>query len=415
MRIRIHRGTEEIGGTCIEVESDGRRIVLDVGLPLDALDDEHEKLLPDISGFRNADHSLLAVLLSHPHLDHFGLAKLIRPEVPVYIGRDAHNVLTAASRYVPNGQALTNPGFLRHETPVQIGPFKVTPYLVDHSAFDAYSLLVEADGKRVFYTGDFRAHGRKAALFERLVRNPPRNIDVLLMEGTTIGRSGSDKGFPTETDLEAQFVEAFRNTNGLHFVWTSIQNIDRIVTIFRAAKRTGRFLIINLYAAVILEATGRDSIPKADWEGVKLYIPYWERRRIKKEKLFEDLRLHSNNRIFDKDLPALRERAVMLFSPSMQSDFGVQDVLDDAGFTYSMWSGYLKEERCRRVMQWLKDNDVPWQSIHTSGHASLPDLQRFAAALAPKKLVPIHTFEGDRYPELFENVTRHHDGVWWQV
>ena len=46
MKIRIHRGTEEIGGTCIEVESDGRRIVLDLGLPLDARDDENEKLLP---------------------------------------------------------------------------------------------------------------------------------------------------------------------------------------------------------------------------------------------------------------------------------------------------------------------------------------------------------------------------------
>ena len=80
-----------------------------------------------------------------------------------------------------------------------------------------------------------------------------------------------------------------------------------------------------------------------------------------------------------------------------------------------MWRGYLKEERCRRVMQWLKDNDVPWHSIHTSGHASVPDLQRFAAALAPRKLVPIHTFESDRYPELFNNVTRHRDGVWWQV
>ena len=87
MRIRIHRGTEEIGGTCIEVESDGRRIVLDVGLPLDAPGDDHETLLPDVSGFRKSDDSLLGVLLSHPHLDHFGLAKLIRPEVPVYIGR----------------------------------------------------------------------------------------------------------------------------------------------------------------------------------------------------------------------------------------------------------------------------------------------------------------------------------------
>ena len=38
MRICIHRGTREIGGTCVEIESQGKRLVLDVGLPLDCLD-----------------------------------------------------------------------------------------------------------------------------------------------------------------------------------------------------------------------------------------------------------------------------------------------------------------------------------------------------------------------------------------
>jgi len=38
MRACIHRGTKEIGGTCIELESQGKRIVLDVGLPLDVVD-----------------------------------------------------------------------------------------------------------------------------------------------------------------------------------------------------------------------------------------------------------------------------------------------------------------------------------------------------------------------------------------
>ena len=37
MRVCIHRGTREIGGTCVEVEAQGRRIVLDLGMPLDAL------------------------------------------------------------------------------------------------------------------------------------------------------------------------------------------------------------------------------------------------------------------------------------------------------------------------------------------------------------------------------------------
>ena len=112
----------------------------------------------------------------------------------------------------------------------------------------------------MFYSGDFRAHGRKSKLFELMVARPPKDIDVLLMEGTTIGRTGTDEGFPTEDDLETEFVRAFKETKGLHFVWTSSQNIDRLVTVSRAAKRTGRVLVIDLYTAVVLEATGRDSI-----------------------------------------------------------------------------------------------------------------------------------------------------------
>jgi ribonuclease J len=54
-----------------------------------------------------------------------------------------------------------------------IGPFRVTPFLVDHSAYDAYGLLIESGGKRLFYSGDFRAHGRKGMLFDRLIAQPP--------------------------------------------------------------------------------------------------------------------------------------------------------------------------------------------------------------------------------------------------
>ena len=52
MRIRIHRGTQEIGGTCIEIEAQGKRVALDVGLPLDAPDEAQESLLPQVRGFR---------------------------------------------------------------------------------------------------------------------------------------------------------------------------------------------------------------------------------------------------------------------------------------------------------------------------------------------------------------------------
>ena len=415
MKIRIHRGTREIGGTCIEVEAQEKRIVLDVGLPLDAPEEGHDRLLPQVSGFREPDDSLLGVVISHPHLDHYGLAKKIRPEIPIYIGEAAHNILKAASPYFRNGHVFANPRFIADRTSVEIGPFRITPYLVDHSAFDAYALLVEADGKRIYYSGDFRTHGRKAKGVEAVIKHPPKDIDVLLMEGTTIGRMGTSEGFATETDLEREFVQEFRKTKGLHFVWTSVQNIDRMVTIFRAAKQTGRTLIIDLYTAVVLEATGRDSIPQPHWSGVKLYIPQRQRVLIKNEKLFDDLERHKMNRVFPKDLYSLGARAVMLFRSTMIYDRGVRSVLDGVGLTYSMWDGYLKEESTQKVTKWLEDNGIPWEIIHTSGHASVADLQRFAAALAPRQLVPIHSFETSRFAEFFDNVVQQEDGVWWEV
>ena len=83
--------------------------------------------------------------------------------------------------------------------------------------------------------------------------------------------------------------------------------------------------------------------------------------------------------------------------------------------TYSMWEGYLKEKSVQRVVTWLDEHDIPWQVIHTSGHASAVDLQRFAAALAPGMLVPIHSFETGRFAEFFSNVVQKEDGVWWDV
>lgn len=417
MRIRIHRGTKEIGGTCIEIEAQGKRLALDVGLPLNAPDDveAHKALLPEVSGFREPDDSLLGVLISHPHMDHYGLARYVRPEVPVYIGKGAHNVMKAASTYVPNASAFSDPNFIADRTPVEIGPFRVTPYLVDHSAFDAYHLLVEADGKRVFYSGDFRGHGRKGKLFEAMVTRPPEDIDVLLMEGTTIGRTGTQEGFATEDDLEREFVQAFKETKGLHFVWTSSQNIDRLVTIFRAAKRTGRVLLIDLYTAVVLEATGREGIPQAGWDEVRLYIPHRQQVFIKEKELFNDLRRHKVNRVFRQDLPALAVRAVMLFRPMAMSDHGVNAVLDGTSLTYSMWEGYLKREGSLRVLKWLEQHGISRRTIHTSGHASVADLTRFAAALAPSTLVPIHSFETGRFDEFFGDVVQKEDGVWWEA
>ncbi len=291
----------------------------------------------------------------------------------------------------------------------------VTPYLVDHSAYDAYALLIESNQKRFFYSGDLRAHGRKSVLFEQLIANPPKDINAMLIEGSSLGRLNDDEQFPSEAEIEARLADTFSTAKGLVLLHTSAQNIDRIVSIFRACKRTGRNLIIDLYTAVILKATENLKIPQSNWAEVELFIPQAQRIQIKKNAWFDLLKNHSSNRIFIEGLQKEQKKSVLLFRPLHCSDLERGNCLTGAIYVYSQWEGYWESETYKKLRTWLEQHAIPKISIHTSGHASPRDLERLVASMKPQKVVPIHTFFPERYAELFKNVEIHEDGEWWEV
>ena len=59
---------------------------------------------------------------------------------------------------------------LKADEPVTIKDIKVTPLVVDHSAYNAYMLLIEADGKKILHTGDFRNHGFKRTIIRKDIK-----------------------------------------------------------------------------------------------------------------------------------------------------------------------------------------------------------------------------------------------------
>lgn len=364
MRVCIHRGTQEVGGTCVEIESCGQRIALDVGLPLDVADPDAQPL-PPVSGFEMPDGALLGVIVSHPHPDHYGLAYRLPPETRFLIGEAARSILLAADVFTPAGASFENVTFLKDRQPIALGPFTVTPFLVDHSAYDAYAILVEADGKRVFYSGDLRAHGRKGKLFEQLVRDPPGHVDLLLMEGTTIGRQA--QAFPTEAALESRFVELFKQTVGMSLVWCSAQNIDRLVTIMRACIKAGRQFIIDMYAAEVLRATGNDRLPQAHWDQVRVFLPRSQKRRIVRSGRFDIAARCRDARIFPEQLAKVAAKSVMLVRPSMLAELAEARCIAGARLICSMWSGYLRDPKTQPLHTWLSQHGIPLDECHTSG------------------------------------------------
>lgn len=410
---RIHRGAQQIGGSCVELAADGQRIVLDVGLPLDA-DEATSELLPDVAGLRSPDPSLRAVVISHGHGDHWGLAPYVS-HVPLAMGAATQRILAAAAPFVPHPFVPKVTFELADRKAIQIGPFNITPFLVDHSAFDAYALLVEAGGRRLFYSGDIRAHGRKSKLFERLVAHPPADVHAMLMEGSSLGRLEPDGAFPAESQIEERFVETFRSASGFIVVCASAQNIDRIVSLYRACKRTGRTLLLDLYAVEILKATGNPNIPGPGWPNVAVYVPDYQRRQIKRTERFDLIDPVKPHRIYTEGLAKIGQKAVMLFRPAMTPDVEKAGFWPNTTAIWSQWSGYLEDGAGLKFKAELAGRGIELNLIHTSGHASIADLRRLSKAINPKALVPIHTFAGDQFSTLFSNVVRRQDGEWWEV
>ncbi len=440
MKIIIHRGAKEIGGSCVELQSDNTRIIVDIGMPLSNkegrdFDDNFienkspeqlikEDILPNVTGlYEGQQKQIDAVLISHSHKDHCGLLNSVNPEIPVYMSQDAKILTEILNEFIPAEHHLWVRNFkpVFHKKPFNIGSFRITPYLVDHSGYGAMSYLIldTLSGKSVFYSGDFRASGWKNKLFERFVQDPPKNVDRLLMEGTMIDREAGK--YDSEKAVLDRVIEVLKTSDHkIILAYCSSQNIDRLVTFYKAARKTNSLLVIDPYTACVLDSIKNEwnHIPQMSWQNVRVLIANYPKKdkpnngdkyvgkvneSSKLKCLIPDLgRAKINPREFD----GLKSKALIVMRNGVIP--AVQQIknLKGSKLLYSQWEGYTKPGRSGSKYFWyfVKKNKLDIEYVHTSGHAVVEKLQEFANALNPKKLIPIHTSNPSKYKQFFKNV-----------
>jgi ribonuclease J len=393
--IIVHRGCDQIGGNVVEILTENTRILLDTGAELP---DTEPGTPLDINALLD-ERKVDAIFITHNHADHFGLLEEIdysRHDVPIYMGANAYTVYREMQWYRRplDDTPFTPTGALENGKPIRIGDITVTPFLVDHSAFDAYSLLVEADGRTIFYTGDFRSNGRKS--FGAYLRRLPEKVDVLICEGTTLNRFG--KTNLTEQEIETELTDIMRRKKGPVFVLQAGTNVDRLVSVYRAGKRTGRVLHEELFQANIMEKIGASIPNPRKFDDVFTFLS----RGCDINKPQDKARYDRLSQFGKKKLPRSMiasqkpySHFTMCVRQSMssflrnlskeRSDFA------EGALIYSLWPGYKKKEDMASFLEEMSDLGLELIDLHTSGHADEGTIRRLIERLNPNEIVPVHT------------------------
>ena len=386
MKLIIHRGTHQIGGCATELRTGTTRILIDLGSPLPG----QESIVPtdtlDLSGVTRPGVPCDGIFFTHTHGDHIGELDRVLPSVPLWLGKTAREVSISlcrrlescsAANHASMRNALERARTFSPGVPITVGDIRLTPLLVDHSAFDAYMFLIEAEGLRILHTGDFRSHGPRGKALLPVLRRYIGKVDWLICEGTTLSRK--PQSILTEAQL-GQKVHSIMKKHRHIFALCASTNIDRIATIYHS-RPLRRPALCDDYQKELLETVQHRAGGKSRFYCFDRLISYSPENR--------------------KLLRWMEEQGFLMF---IRANPWFRDLMEpyrnDCVVLFSMWDGYLHGP-CKndRLAEFL--DGFPVIHLHTSGHAGPETLREVCRTVSPHRgLIPIH----GEVPEAFRTL-----------
>ncbi len=187
MEITFLGGCQTVGGSGVFISDGKTNVLIDYGVYMGRKEKPMPNLPPD---------KVDAVFLTHAHLDHVGATPILYDEnhetsPPVYVTPPTQGLLPLLIddmlkiKKFPFGKReerrmLGRARLVNYGDFVKVGSIKVKIINSGHIP-GAYSALIEADGKRIFYTSDFNTRAT------RLVQNADFNgikPEVVIIEST---------------------------------------------------------------------------------------------------------------------------------------------------------------------------------------------------------------------------------------
>lgn len=398
-KITIYRGSHQIGGCVTEIKTENHRIVIDFGQNLPDIKTDDIKtdgeLLHTVFNGKSCD----GVLFTHYHGDHIGMYKSIPGDIPQYIGSTAKKILEILTKKLDTAPQTVEKGLPRIQKMKEFSPgskisefgdIQATPFVVDHSALDAYMFLIEIDGKKILFTGDFREHGiaGERNTLEKLINAYIGNVDILITEGTMLSRREEARWNPiqTERDLGRRARELFQ-ANKESVILVSSTNLDSIMEFYHALP-WGMDFVCDAYQAKLMITAMADK-----GKYYKKYRPEMihgnPRRLYIIGNDMEGLGVKEN--CYRADFSILKKKGFTMLARESNPRFQkIMSYFSDPLIIYSKWTGYLEGKHANPdVKDFIGNHRM--EKLHTSGHAYVETIEKLMHLTNPKVIIPMHT------------------------
>ncbi|GHT47387.1 MBL fold hydrolase [Bacteroidia bacterium] len=410
MKITIHRGINQIGGCITEIATANKRILIDLGQNLPDNKGIVEDNLANSPAIEMLTNGIEAIFYTHYHGDHIGLFHYVPDAIPQYIGATAKQVAICKHKQLSrihgreelSERELSKLEKMRTFVPAQqitdIEGFTITPFFVSHSACDSFMFLIEAEGKRILHTGDFRDHGYlgKGLLptIEKYIIK--EKVDILISEGTMLSRL--DERVQHEKELRKKVIEVMKRYKNV-FVMCSSTDLERLATFHSAHNHfEKRPFVCDIFQQDVLNIFTETAGTKTDlFNFDKVYSLQYPIHSPNNTKLIDWMK--------DRGFCML-VRATKKFNQWLDALLPQLDSQETV-LIYSMWPEYVNPDNAKHVKDdYLKfvERFPAIEKIHTSGHASAEALTDVCNLVNPTTaIIPIHSEHANHFGKL--NIT----------
>ncbi len=215
MEIIFHGAAREVGKSCIEIRTEGKRYILDAGVKFIQHGVEYPKELDKI-------YELDGIFLSHAHLDHSGALPMLEHKnlrCPIYITKmtwETTNMLLNDSYHLEKLKHI-HPAYVERDINKVKDDLRFVKYDKEYETHDgkikfqylnaghipgSASILMKIEGKTLLYTADINTENTNLMVPSELDKlDMP--IDILITENTY-----GDRMHPDKKDSEEGFIKS---------------------------------------------------------------------------------------------------------------------------------------------------------------------------------------------------------------